>query len=215
MVLCLTTVSVSRAGHAETAASSRFGSVVRARSDTVAVRLKAGQPLNSVLDLSCFWPFVPGMTNAAAERWYGRPAAVRRDYAGTYYEYDIRGTRLELADNTAQSTFGSARWWSLTCYPNTELTVTFRSDLVRLMADGPKKMTEVSVFSPGPGNCDVVHIALSDGIVKSMDWNPRACSPCGTGKQSNAWSYAPWTCCALSTVAAISALWFVRKRRAI
>jgi hypothetical protein len=152
-----------------------FESVLRHQPGSIVVTLKRGQPLASAVDLSCFWPFIPGTTADAARRWYGSPAAVKRDHAGTYYEYRLRGIRVELADNIARTTFGSARWWSLVCYPEAKSALVFRKELAALV-EGDSGTTHVAVFGPEPEGCDVVHASLVNGVVKSMDWNPRGCT---------------------------------------
>ena len=81
------------------------------------VELEPGELLGSVVDLSAFGGFEPGMTFEDAERTHGHPETVRTRHANTYYSYRVKGARVELARLLIQSEGSAVTKWELKAFP--------------------------------------------------------------------------------------------------
>ena len=97
------------------------------------IRLMPEIPLGAVIDLGVFGTFRPGVPLETLSRNHGEPKTIRRDHAGTYYEYSHGDIKIEVAHERSMS--GDTVWeqWAVYAYPASQSPSLLSSPLAKLI----------------------------------------------------------------------------------
>lgn len=132
------------------------------------VELEPGEALGSVVDLSVFGGFEPGMTFVDAERTYGPPESVRTRHANTYHSYPVEGARVELARLLIESEGPAVTKWELKAFPEAQRPLT-RFVEPSVMQQLEHASSAVTIMESGDG--ESASFQIEDGAVVWIYWS--------------------------------------------
>lgn len=121
----------------------------------------------TLLDLSLFQGFWPGMTFRMAEDQMGRPDQMGDNYNGPYWEYERPQGRVRIA-HKLKGSVPFLRWWRLEGFPiASQVDRVFHPSAAGHIPTDRERLTVIVMNNEGnPG----VFVEVAKDQVRSIDW---------------------------------------------